>query len=73
MSNPNETAIVFGSMDANGTELLSQVKAMILELQSLGLPGVQPILDKYGFTSKVDSTLTAGFHIRSKDKTKFFG
>ncbi len=73
MAKPNETVVSYGTMDASGTALLLQVKTMIVELQNLGLPGVQPILDKYGFSTSVTSDLTSGFHIRSKDKTVFYG
>lgn len=68
----NEVAVNYGTMDANGIELLAQLKRMIIELQGLGVPGVQPILDKYGF-SNVDWSATAGFHIKSRDQKKFLG
>lgn len=68
---PNDTTVSWGTMDANGAVWMTQMVAMVKELKNLGRPGVQDILDKYGFQTADFGT--PGTKIKNAARTGWIG
>lgn len=67
----NDTTVSWGTMDANGTSFHTQLANLITDLQNLGVPGVQDILNKYG-VKKTDFG-SCNIKFLKPDKTGFLG